>query len=72
MKVDRESLRMILGWGFIFFNWIYMVLFTVLGIWPGYWVLLILYPSFLILVVGMWWIKRKTTEKRRSLDDKED
>jgi len=66
MKVDYEGLRMILGWGFIIFNWIYMVLFTVLDIWPGWWVLLILCPSYLILVVGMWWIKRKTTEKRRS------
>jgi len=65
MKVDRESLRMILGWGFIFFNWIYMVLFTVLGIWPGYWVLLVLCPSFFILVVGMWWIKKHELREGR-------
>jgi len=47
LNVNTEKLGMILKWGFIIFNWIYMILFTLLEIWPLWWVIFVLYPSFL-------------------------
>jgi len=59
LNFDSEDLKALLKWGFHIFNWTYMILFTLLDVWPGWWVLLVLYPSFLILVLSMQRSKRK-------------